>query len=82
MQKQTGSNALGKILSVIIVLAILGAVGALAYTIAVPPITERFTEFYILGTDGKAMGYPQNLALGQEGSVIVGITNREHETAS
>lgn len=82
MQRQTGPGILSGILSAILALAIFGAIGALAYTIAVPPITERFTEFYLLGMGGKAEGYPQNLAVGEEGSVILGITNREHETAS
>ncbi len=40
---------------------------------------ERFTEFYILGLEGKAEGYPRELSVGEEGRVIVGITNREHE---
>jgi len=39
-------------------------------------------QFYILGLAGKAAGYPTELVLGEEGKVIVGIINREHETVS
>ena len=70
------------ILSVILVLAILGAVGMLGYVIAAPGSGEKFTEFYILGPEGKAADYPKQLEAGQEDSVIVGIVNREQEAAT
>ena len=41
---------------------------------------ERFTEFYILGLEGKAENYPREVILGENGSVILGIVNREHGT--
>ena len=41
--------------------------------------TEMFTEFYILGQEGEATGYPQELKIGEEGEVIVVIVNHEHE---
>lgn len=73
---------LGKTLSAALVLIILSAIAALAYNVAVPPVTEKFTEFYVLNSDGKADNYPQNLAVGQEAKVIVGIINQERETIS
>jgi uncharacterized membrane protein len=45
-------------------------------------VGEKTTEFYILGPDGKAADYTSELVVGDEGSVIIGIVNREHETAS
>lgn len=63
----------------ILIAAISVALGMLGYTIANPKVGERFTEFYILGLSGKAMDYPQELMVGKEGRVIVGIINREHE---
>jgi len=69
-------------LSVILALAILGALGTLGYIIASPKVGERFTEFYIEGLEGKAIGYPKELVVGEEGKVIVGIINREHETVT
>jgi uncharacterized membrane protein len=66
-----------RIISVVLVLAILGAIGTLVYVIRMPDTGEKFTEFYILSTNGKAMNYPQALTLGEEGKVIVGIVNHE-----
>jgi len=70
---------LDKALSGFLILAILGAIGALVYIVANPPPGERFTEFYILGLEGKAEGYPKKLSVGEEGQVIMGIVNQEHE---
>ena len=68
-----------KALSIILVIVILGALGALGYAIARPHAGERFTEFYIEGLKGKAADYPEELVVGGEGKVIVGIINREQE---
>jgi len=53
-----GGSTLSKSLSIILVIAIFGALGTLAYTLTEPKIGERFNEFYILGIDSKAEGYP------------------------
>ncbi len=71
-----------RVLSIILVITIMGALGALGYVIATPQVGERFAEFYILGLEGKAIEYPRELKVGEEGRVIVGIINREHETMS
>ncbi|MCL0057976.1 DUF1616 domain-containing protein [Dehalococcoidales bacterium] len=71
-----------RVLSIILVITIMGALGALGYIIATPKVGERFTEFYILGLGGKAVDYPVELRVGEEGRVIVGIINREHETVN
>ncbi len=58
---------------------LLIASGALAYHIATTPRTgERFTEFYVLGSEGMADDYPTNLTIGDPGHVILGVRNREH----
>ncbi|MCL0074468.1 DUF1616 domain-containing protein [Dehalococcoidia bacterium] len=72
-------NRLDRALSIVLILAIVGAIGTLGYVIASPRVGERFTEFYVLGLEGKAEGYPTDLTVGEEGRVILGITNREHE---
>jgi uncharacterized membrane protein len=71
-----------KALSVILVIAVAGALGMLGYAIAQPKVGERFTEFYILGVDGEAADYPGELVVGEEGKVVVGIINREYEAVS
>jgi len=72
------SSNVGKALSIILVLAIAGAVGTLAYVISNPPAGEGFTEFYVLGSKGKAEDYPAELKLGEKGVVELGIVNHEH----
>ncbi len=47
-----------------------------------PQVGERFTEFYVLGLDGKADGYPQEVKLGQEAKMILGMVNHEYENTS
>lgn len=71
-----------RIISVILLLAILGAIVTLVYVIRMPDTGEKFTEFYILSASGKAMNYPQLLTLGEEGKVIVGIVNHERSAMS
>lgn len=67
-------------LSIILVLVILAALGMLGYFMVTPKVGQRFTEFYILGSGGKTTDYPAELAVGEKGSVIVAIVNREYET--
>jgi len=64
---------------VIATVVLLIASSGLAYHIATTPRTgERFTEFYVLGSEGKADDYPTNLTVGDPGHVILGAINREH----
>ena len=72
-------GGLDKVLSVILMISILGTIGTLGYVISTPRVGERFSEFYVLGLEGRAEGYPKSLRPGQEGRVILGIVNREHE---
>ena len=74
-----GQSRLDRALSMVLALAITGAVVTLVYVIATPKVGERFTEFYILGTGGKAEGYPSELGPGESGEVILGIVNHEQE---
>ena len=67
-----------RVLSILLIVAIAGAIGALGYVIATPKAGESFTEFYILGSRGQAEGYPREVVVGKEQRVIVGIVNREH----
>ena len=76
-----GGSTWDKVLSVVMVVVILGALGTLGYAIAAPRV-ERFTEFYILGIEGKVGDYPEELVVGEEGKANVGIVNREHVTMS
>ena len=70
----------GKILTIVLVVIILSASGALSYVINTPKMEDGFTEFYVLNTEGKAENYPRAIILGQSAKVILGIVNHEHET--
>lgn len=74
-----GQSRWDKVLSVVLVAAIIGAIGMLVYVVASPKVGERFTEFYILGMEGKAEHYPEALSVGEEGVVLLGIVNHEGE---
>ena len=71
-----------RVLSIILIIIIMGALGALGYIILAPKVGEKSTEFYVLGLGGEAAGYPTDLSVGEEGRVIAGIINREHKTVN
>ncbi len=66
-----------RIISYILIVIIVAAIAAVVYITINPSPSERFTEFYILGPDGKAGAYPTNLTIGEDGTVIMGIANHE-----
>jgi uncharacterized membrane protein len=68
---------LDQVFLIVLCLATLGAVGTLAYVIAVPRHVERFSEFYVLGANGMMQDYPQEVAVGQPVVGVLGIVNRE-----
>ena len=75
-------SAWDKACSVVLAISILAVLGTLSYVIATPKVGERFTEFYILGQEGEAAAYPQELKIGETGKVVVGIINQENETVN
>ncbi|MFC1947596.1 DUF1616 domain-containing protein [Chloroflexota bacterium] len=72
-------TALDRALFIGLALAILCAVGVIGYKIANPMPEEKITELYILNAEGNAFDYPDQLKIGEEAKVIIGITNSEHE---
>lgn len=68
----TFNKSLSIILIIILIISIFGALGILGYTIAAPKIGEKFTEFYVLGINGKAQDYPTEYVMtnGQVTQVI------------
>jgi uncharacterized membrane protein len=76
-KRESGTD---KILSIVLIIFIILAVSATAYAIVIPKEGEKFTEFYILGSNGTASDYPTNLTSGETGNVTVGIVNHEYST--
>jgi len=77
-----GMTRLHKVLSISLVVVIVAAIGCLGYVVATSKQGEKFTEFYILGLDGKAEGYPREAIAGEPVYLIVGIANHEHQPTS
>ena len=75
-------SQIDKIISIVLVIFIIFAISTTAYVIASPKDAEKYTEFYILGSNGMASNYPTNLTVGQTGNVTVGIVNHEHSTVN
>ncbi len=75
-------SKLDKILTVILVISIIASIVTLIYVIVTPKQGEKFTEFYILGSKGKAADYPTKLRVGQNATIIIGIVNHEYRTVN
>lgn len=73
---------MNRVLSTILIITILGMLGALGYVLTTPSVGEMFTSFYILGQNGKAADYPEELGVGESSKIVVGITNNEHQDMS
>jgi uncharacterized membrane protein len=78
-EKHREPGAADKILTYALLALLLLCIAAVAYIVLNPPMGEKFTEFYILGPEEKAYNYPVNLSVGQNGTVVIGIVNKEQE---
>lgn len=80
VQKFTNKNcAIDKIISIILFASIIASSAILIYILLTPKTGEKFTEFYILDSNGTSSNYPTDLKIGEEGKVIIGIVNNEYE---
>lgn len=76
-QRQRAERVLTWILAIALALSLAGVV----YVALVPPQTgSTFSEFYLLGPNGNASGYPTTLTTNETGTVIVGISNHERKS--
>jgi len=76
------SSKIDRALSAILLIAIVAAVATTVYVVVVPKEGEKFTEFYILGKEGKAADYPTDLRAGQAESIIIGVGNHEYRNVT
>jgi len=72
-------NRVDKSLSMGLVIGVVVSGALLSSFVAAPRVGERFTQFYVLGPSGRVEGYPTNLTLGENGTVILGVVNHEYE---
>ncbi|MDN7024308.1 DUF1616 domain-containing protein [Methanoculleus sp. FWC-SCC1] len=76
------ASRVDRVLSIVLLASILVAVTTTVYVIAVPKEGEKFTEFYILGSKGKAADYPTAFTAGTPQTVIIGIGNHEYRNVT
>lgn len=76
------TSGLDKLLSWVLLIAVLAAIGLTVLLTQLPPREEPFTEFYLLGNDGIAEDYLFDLRAGRGEPVIMGITNHEGGSTS
>ena len=67
-----------RVLNLVLIAALLVAIGTTVFIVVVPKEGEKFTEFYILGPKGKAADYPTEFMAGTPQTVIIGIGNHEY----
>ncbi len=74
----SSTSRVDRVLSIVLVAAVLVAVVTTVFIVVVPKEGEKFTEFYILGPKGKAADYPTEFMAGTPQTVIIGIGNHEY----
>lgn len=74
---KTPESKLDKALTVFLLFSILLSVATLIYVV-IAQEGEHFTEFYILGPEGKAGNYTTKYILGENSTITVGIVNHEY----
>jgi plastocyanin len=72
-------SIVGRVLTVILVFSIALSIGIIFFAITNSEVGEKFTEFYILGHEGKAANYTTaNLKYNTPATVLVGVANSEY----
>lgn len=78
------NDRLNGALNVVLALSILLMLATVTYAITVPPQGEQFTEFNVLTEDENgelvADGYPDEMVLGDNDELVLGIENNEYST--
>jgi uncharacterized membrane protein len=75
-------SKLNKALTILLTVAIVATLGFIIYMVTTPQKGEKFTEFYILSTEGKAQDYPKQVILGEPVDILIGVVNHEYKSTS
>jgi uncharacterized membrane protein len=74
----SGERGVDRFLSVVLTLVMITVVITTAYVIVTPKEGgERFTEFYLLGENQIAAGYPERMITGENYPMYIGVGNYE-----
>ena len=71
-----------KALYICLALSMVCILGVIIYLANQPKPGDEYTEFYMLGPDGKAENYPKEIKLGNEVQILLGIVNHERDKVS
>jgi uncharacterized membrane protein len=75
-------KGIDKALSIILIILVVLAISMTTYAVVKPKQPEKFTEFYVLGSDGKMSNYPTNLTSSENGNITIVIVNHENVPTS
>ena len=78
----SSASRMDRSLNLILVAVVLISVAFTIFILAVPKHGEKFTEFYILGPDGKTDNYPTDFLPGAKYPIAVGIVNHEYRNVT
>ena len=70
-------SRLDLIVWIVLACAIVISLAVIVSVATSPKPQQLFTEFYILGPERVAIGYPSHFRVGEENSLIIGVSNRE-----
>ena len=71
-----------RILSILLIVSLLLSVSVVVYAVITPAQSDKYTEFYILNSNGKAADYPIQFSLANATPIIVGVVNHEGRTVT
>jgi uncharacterized membrane protein len=80
LYKIISKNKVNFLLNIGIIISIIIASLTFIYLISNQENNERFTSFYILNSNEKAINYPTEINIGEETDIFVGVSNHEKET--
>jgi uncharacterized membrane protein len=75
-------SKLNRALFIFLVVAIVVTLGFIIYMAVTPQEVEKFTEFYVLNTEGKAQDYPEQVTVGHPVDIRIGVVNHEYQPAA
>ncbi|MCJ7572540.1 MAG: DUF1616 domain-containing protein [Candidatus Thermoplasmatota archaeon] len=71
---------LDKVLIIILIILIIVTATIFIFEITTPRLGEKFTGFNILGPNRNTTNYPRNITVGENKTIIIGLTNHEYQT--
>jgi uncharacterized membrane protein len=71
-----------RIVIIILSVAILVTAGFIVYFRMTPQSVNKFTEFYMLNSEGQARDYHEAVTAGNPVDIILGVVNHEYEPAT